>query len=61
MRELTKLEKGIFVSISPSEFKKLKDEMGFLSRTYYPEQYEKISEKDEIGRFLIFRFKLDNN
>jgi len=58
-RPLTKLEEGIWVEISPSELEKLKKERtGFLDCECYPDQYKEIMEPGEIGRFLIFRFKL---
>lgn len=59
-RELTKLEKGIIVNISKEEFEKLKNEKGFLSKENYPKSYQEIALGNEVGRFLLFRFLLEN-
>jgi hypothetical protein len=53
---MTKLERGIKVFISPDELEYLKENhKGFLSRSAYPESYEKIAYLNEVGRFMIFR------
>ena len=63
---MTDLEEGITVGISKENFDKLKTDngfiYGFISREAYPDEYEKISHKNEIGRFLFFRFvSIDDN
>jgi hypothetical protein len=55
-RQLTKLEKGIKVSISNDQLELLKNEKGFLSYENYPDEYKKIAEYGEVGRFMLFRF-----
>lgn len=59
-RKLTKLEEGIWVKIKSQELEKLKEiHIGFLSRNAYPDFYEEIANENEIGRFQIFRFILE--
>lgn len=56
---MTKLEDGIFVTITSDELNKLKNNFsGYLERSAYPEFYEKIAKHDEIGRFHMFRLTL---
>ena len=52
----TKLKRGIKVKIDPLEFEELKKELGFLPSEHYPDFYKEISDPNELGRFLIFRF-----
>ncbi len=53
---LTPLERGIFVKIDEIQLELLKQKPGFMSKEAYPEKYTEICVKDEIGRFLFFRF-----
>ncbi len=56
-RELTFLERGVFVKITQNELEKIENlTKGFLPRSAYPEKYEKIAHEKEVGRFHIFRF-----
>ena len=52
---MTPLEEGIFVVIPAYEKIKLDSLKGYLSRSAYPEEYEKIAAHNEIGRFNRFR------
>lgn len=56
---LTFLQEGIKVKIDNENFEKLKNYKGFLSRKNYFDSYEEISLKNEVGRFLVFRFMLE--
>ena len=55
-KKQTELEKGIVVKIDLFELATLKNKPGFLSVENYPERYKTISLKNEVGRFLFFRF-----
>lgn len=56
----TKLERGVRVKINEDELKFLKENHnGFLDYQNYPDEYKKIAEYGEVGRFLIFRFFAD--
>lgn len=57
-RELTFLERGIFVTITHDEMIRYlaNASHGFLPRSAYPQKYEDIAETNEIGRHLFFRF-----
>jgi hypothetical protein len=59
MTEYTELEKGIVVTISPFEFASLKNKTGFLPFETYPTKYKEMALKNEVGRFLFFRFILE--
>lgn len=60
-RELTFLERGVFVRIEDNEFKRYLGNAshGYLPRCAYPQEYEDIAEPKEVGRDRFFRFILD--
>ncbi len=55
---MTPLEKGVFVYIDEIQLELLKEKKGFLSVESYPDEYKKLKVKNEVGRFLFFRFIL---
>jgi hypothetical protein len=55
----TELQKGIFVTINLYELEKLEVKDGYLPRDAYPDKYKEIALENEIGRFLFFRFLID--
>ena len=60
---MTKLEEGILVKISEKEYELVKVyyKGKLLERENYPESYKLISVPKELGRFMLFRFILEND
>jgi hypothetical protein len=55
-KEPTALDIGIIATVDAAQLKLLKEKRGFLCREAYPDCWEKLSLKNEVGRFLFFRF-----